>query len=197
MSLSSTSSPTFCSSFLICSSLSASSSLGRDRSAFSAPTKNRSFHSSASATFSPCLGAASCAEVSPLMMLMTSVTRRFAVQSCASSCGFSAIALHLPAATPSRLMGGFNLEGSRILDPRGVRLSRCWAASWACPDISALACITQANSLPLRFATTRFAERLQKGLRVQQCSRSAAFTTLFVERVPTSSASVTQAQREA
>src|SRR5262249_11186895 len=55
MSRSSTSSPTFCLSLLICSSLSASSSFGRDRSPFSAARKKRSFQSSISATVRPCL----------------------------------------------------------------------------------------------------------------------------------------------
>src|SRR5262245_29653068 len=57
MSKSRTSSPIFCLSFLMCSSLRASSSLGRARSAFSAPSRNRSRHSSISATVSPCFRA--------------------------------------------------------------------------------------------------------------------------------------------
>src|SRR6266581_4999483 len=95
MSRSRTSSPTFCLSFLICSSFRASSSLGRARSAFSAPSRNRSRHSSTSATVSPCFRAAACADVSPFKMLRISVARRFAVQRWGDSGVFSAMA-HLP-----------------------------------------------------------------------------------------------------
>src|SRR5215472_3261087 len=75
-----TNSPTFCLSFLICSSFKASSSLGRARNAFSAPSRNRSRHSSTSATVNPCFRAAAWAEVSPFRMLRTKDARRFAVQ---------------------------------------------------------------------------------------------------------------------
>lgn len=44
------------------------SCFGRRRKAFSAPRRNRSGHSSTSATVSPCLGAAACADVSPFRM---------------------------------------------------------------------------------------------------------------------------------
>jgi hypothetical protein len=53
ISMSRTSSPTFCLSFLICSSFRASSSLGRVRRAFSAAERYRSFHSPISATVKP------------------------------------------------------------------------------------------------------------------------------------------------
>jgi hypothetical protein len=60
------SSPTLRLSRLSSSSRSASSSFGRVRSTFSAPSENRSRYSSSSATFSPCRRAASAAVVSPL-----------------------------------------------------------------------------------------------------------------------------------
>ena len=79
ISLSRTRSPIFCFSFLICSSFTASSSFGRVRSAFSAPTRNFSRQSSTSATVSPCVRAASATDVSPFKILTTSATRRLAV----------------------------------------------------------------------------------------------------------------------
>jgi len=111
MSLSSTSSPTFCLSCLICSSLSASSSRGRERSAFSAANKNRSCHSSIPPTVRPCLRAASAAEVSPRTMLNTNAARRFAVQRWTAV--YSAIC-HLHQGTLPCLIGGFTFEGNRI-----------------------------------------------------------------------------------
>src|SRR5680860_1125323 len=85
MSMSSTSSPTFCFSFLICSSFWASSSRGLVRSAFSAAERSFSRQSSTSATVRPCLRAASCAEVSPLMMLTINAERLLAVHRWTSS----------------------------------------------------------------------------------------------------------------
>jgi hypothetical protein len=73
------------------SSLSASSSLGLERSAFSAPSRKRSRHSSISATVNPCLRAASCAEVSPFRRLSTRAARRLDVQRWTSSGISSAI----------------------------------------------------------------------------------------------------------
>src|SRR5215831_2277468 len=90
-----TNSPTFCLSFLICSSFRASSSLGRARRAFSAPSRYRSRHSSTSATVNPCFRAASWAEVSPFRMLRINDARRFAVQRWGDSALSSAMA-HLP-----------------------------------------------------------------------------------------------------
>src|SRR5215471_12269825 len=84
-SRSSPNSPTFCLSFLICSSFSASSSWGRARRAFSAPSRNRSRHSSTSAPVNPCFRAAAWAELSPFRMLRISDARRFAVQRCGDS----------------------------------------------------------------------------------------------------------------
>src|SRR6516162_2850536 len=91
MSRSMVSSPTLRLSRLTSSSRSASSSFGRARSAFSAPRRNRSRHSSTSATFSPCRRAASAAVVSPLSTLITRAARRFAVHRCTSDCCSSAI----------------------------------------------------------------------------------------------------------
>src|SRR5680860_271339 len=85
MSMSSTNSPTFCSSFLICSSFWASSSRGRVRSAFSAARRNFSRQSSTSATVRPCLRTASCTEVSPRMMLTINAERLLAVHRWTSS----------------------------------------------------------------------------------------------------------------
>src|SRR5660397_115521 len=85
MSMSRMSSPTFCFSFLICSSFWASSSLGLERSAFSAPERNFSRQSSTSATVRPYLRAASCTEVSPLMMLTINAERLLAVHRWTSS----------------------------------------------------------------------------------------------------------------
>ena len=59
MAMSSTSSPTFCLSRLICSSFRGSSSRGRNLSAFSAPKTKRSRQSATSGTFRPCLRAGS------------------------------------------------------------------------------------------------------------------------------------------
>ncbi len=79
ISLSRTRFPIFCLSFLICSSFRASSSRGRLRRAFSAPSRNFSRQSSTSATVSSCVRAASATEVSPFKMLTTSATSRLAV----------------------------------------------------------------------------------------------------------------------
>src|SRR5206468_9111457 len=76
---------------LICSSFNASSSLGRLRSAFSAPTRNFSRQSSTSATVSPWVRAASATDVSPFRMLTTSATRRFAVHRSMDSVDSAAI----------------------------------------------------------------------------------------------------------
>jgi len=80
-----TSSPTLRLRRSICSSLAASSSRGRARSAFSPAAKNCSFQRSISAMVRPCLRAASAAEVSPFTMLRTTAVLRFAVQRCTSS----------------------------------------------------------------------------------------------------------------
>src|ERR1700728_3499982 len=85
MSRSMVSSPTLRLSRLISSSRNASSSFWRARSAFSAPSRKRSRHSSTSATFSPWRRAASTAVVSPLSQLITRAARRLAVQRCTSS----------------------------------------------------------------------------------------------------------------
>src|SRR5660398_142642 len=85
MSMSRTSSPTFCFSFLICSSFWASSSRGRVRSALSAARRNFSRQSSTSATVRPCLRTASCTEVSPRMMLTINAERLLAVHRWTSS----------------------------------------------------------------------------------------------------------------
>src|SRR5581483_8288151 len=112
MSTSRRSSPTFCLTFLICSSLRASSSFGRARSAFSAAKRKRSCQSSISATVSPCLRAASATDLSPRTMLSTKATRRFAVHRCTSS-GTSAIAIHPSAATWPRSSGWRQPGGER------------------------------------------------------------------------------------
>src|SRR5680860_677659 len=85
MSMSRTSSPTFCFSFLICSSFWASSPRGLVRSAFSAAKRNFSRQSSTSVTVRPCLRAASCTAVSPLMMLTINAERLLAVHRWTSS----------------------------------------------------------------------------------------------------------------
>src|SRR5690348_16772309 len=114
ISLSSTSSPIFCLSFLICSSRSASSSFGRVRKAFSAPDKKRSRQSSTSATVSACLRAASATDVSPFKMLTTNATRRLAVHRSMGSLDSSAISTSPRSAIGPCLEGGLNSEGSRI-----------------------------------------------------------------------------------
>jgi len=91
MSLSRTRSPIFCFSFLICSSFTASSFLGRLRRAFSAPSRNFSRQSSTSATVSPCIRAASAIDVSPFKILTTSATRRLAVHRSIGSLASAAI----------------------------------------------------------------------------------------------------------
>src|SRR5215469_9001537 len=95
MSRSMVSSPTLRLSRLTSSSRSASSSFGRARKAFSAPSRKRSRHSSTSATLRPCRRAASAAVVSPLSTLITRAARRFAVQRCTSSDCCSSAICHL------------------------------------------------------------------------------------------------------
>jgi N-6 DNA methylase len=101
----------FCLSFLMCSSFRASSSLGRARRPFSAPSRKRSCQSSISATVSPCFRAACWTEVSPFRMFTTRATRRFAVQRWT----VGRVVRHRrppPAVIESQLVGGLNFEGS-------------------------------------------------------------------------------------
>src|SRR5262249_20070895 len=81
--------------------------------AFSAPSRDRSRHSSTLATVNPCFRAVAWAEVSPFRMLRIKDARRFAVQRWGDS-GLSSAMAPPPAVIQSRLVGGLNSEPSSI-----------------------------------------------------------------------------------
>src|ERR1700678_2054818 len=123
------SSPTLRLKRLSSSSRNASSSLGRARSAFSAPSRKRSRQSSTSASFNPCRRAASAAVVSPLSKLITNAARRLAVQRCTSSALCSSAMYHLDRLVALVLLvARFSRGADTAIDPwQLLEPRRAWA----------------------------------------------------------------------